>query len=157
MLKWLDDYFEEALMTVLLVLITATTTYSIFMRYAMNSALSWGEELTRFFFIWSSFLSIGLCIKRQSSIRIDMLLGALSEKMRDYLLILVNLFMILVFLYWFKAAIRVTGLLIFVSPQTSAALNAPMWIVYGSSVVGFGLGILRSAQQIYYLRKGLKA
>ncbi len=157
MLKWLDDYFEEALMTVLLVLITVTISYSIFMRYALNNALSWGEEITRFFFIWSAFLSIGLCIKRQSSIRIDMLLSALSPKQRDYLQILVNGFMVLVFVYWLKAALKVTHGLIFVNPQTSAALNVPMWTIYGSSVVGFGLGIIRSAQQIYYLCKGLRA
>ena len=156
MLKWLDDYLEEALMTVLLVLITVTTTYSIFMRYALNNALSWGEEITRFFFIWSAFVSIGLCIKRQSSIRIDILLGALSEKQRDYLQILVNAFMIVIFLYWFNAAMKVTQNLIFVNPQTSATLRVPMWTIYGSSVVGFGLGIIRSLQQIYYCCKGLK-
>lgn len=156
MLKWLDNYLEEALMTIFLVLITLTTTYTIFMRYALNSAPSWGEEISRFFFIWSSFLSIGLCIKRQSSIRIDMLLGALSDKQKDYLQIFVNAFMIVIFLYWLSAAMKVTQALIFVNPQTSPALNFPMWIIYGSSVVGFGLGIIRSAQQIYYNCKALK-
>ncbi len=155
MLKWLDDYFEEALLTILLILITATTTYSVVMRYVLNNALSWAEEITRFFFIWSAFLSIGLCIKRQSSIRFDILLNALSEKYRDILQIGVNVFLVLVFIYWVNGAVSVTKTLIN-NGQTSPALLIPMWTVYGASVVGFALGIIRSVQQIFLLYADMK-
>ena len=64
------------------------------------------------------------------------------------LLILVNVFIIAVFAYWLKGAIGVTKTLIN-NGQTSPALLVPMWIIYGSSVVGFALGIVRCAQQVF--------
>ena len=145
MLKWVNDHLEETIMAVLLFLITAIISYSVIMRYISPS---WAEEITRFFFIWSAFISIGLCIKRQSSIRIDILLTVLSEKACRVLLILVNIFIIAVFAYWLKGAVSVTKTLIN-NGQTSPALLVPMWIIYGSSVVGFALGIVRCAQQVF--------
>ena len=148
MLKWVNDHLEETIMAILLFLITAIISYSVIMRYVFNDSPSWAEEITRFFFIWSAFISIGLCIKRQSSIRIDILLTVLSEKACRVLLILVNVFIIAVFSYWLKGAVSVTKTLIN-NGQTSPALLVAMWIIYGSSVVGFALGIVRCAQQVF--------
>ena len=156
MLKWLNNHLEEALMTLLLFLITLIISYSVIMRYIFNNSPSWAEEITRFFFIWSAFLSIGLCIRRQSSIRIDILLTSLSEKGRCLLLIFVNVFIIAVMLYWLKGAVNVTKTLMD-NGQTSPALLVPMWVIYGSSTVGFSLAIIRSAQQVLIHIAGFKA
>ena len=156
MLKWINDHLEEMLMTLLLFLITSIISYSVIMRYIFNDSPSWAEEITRFFFIWSAFLSIGLCIRRQSSIRIDILLTALSEKGRCLLLVFVNIFIIAVMLYWLKGAVNVTKTLVD-NGQTSPALLVPMWLIYGSSTVGFSLAIIRSAQQVLIHIAGLKA
>lgn len=156
MLKWINDHLEEMLMTLLLFLITSIISYSVIMRYIFNDSPSWAEEITRFFFIWSAFLSIGLCIRRQSSIRIDILLTALSEKGRCLLLVFVNIFIIAVMLYWLKGAVNVTKTLMD-NGQTSPALLVPMWLIYGSSTVGFSLAIIRSAQQVLINIAGLKA
>ena len=156
MLKWINDHLEEMLLTLLLFLITSIISYSVIMRYIFNDSPSWAEEITRFFFIWSAFLSIGLCIRRQSSIRIDILLTALSEKGRCLLLVFVNIFIIAVMLYWLKGAVNVTKTLVD-NGQTSPALLVPMWLIYGSSTVGFSLAIIRSAQQVLINIAGLKA
>ena len=156
MLKWINDHLEEMLMTLLLFLITSIISYSVILRYIFNDSPSWAEEITRFFFIWSAFLSIGLCIRRQSSIRIDILLTALSEKGRCLLLVFVNIFIIAVMLYWLKGAVNVTKTLVD-NGQTSPALLVPMWLIYGSSTVGFSLAIIRSAQQVLINIAGLKA
>ena len=147
---------RDRLMTLLLFLITSIISYSVILRYIFNDSPSWAEEITRFFFIWSAFLSIGLCIRRQSSLRIDILLTALSEKGRCLLLVFVNIFIIAVMLYWLKGAVNVTKTLVD-NGQTSPALLVPMWLIYGSSTVGFSLAIIRSAQQVLINIAGLKA
>lgn len=134
-------------MTILLFLITAIITYSVTMRYVFNDSPTWAEEITRFLFIWSAFLSIGLCIKLQTSIRIDILLAALSQRGTALLLAAVNIFVICVMLYWLKGALSVTKTLMD-NGQTSPALLVPMWMIYGSSVVGFSLAVFRGAQQL---------
>ncbi|MEG1825597.1 MAG: TRAP transporter small permease [Cloacibacillus sp.] len=148
MLHWLNEHFEESLMTALLFFITLIISYSVVMRYIFNDSPSWAEEITRFLFIWSAFLSIGLCIKRQSAIRIDILLTMVSEKTSKRLFAAVNLFIIAVMCYWLKGAVTVTGTLMD-NGQTSPALLVPMWLVYGASVAGFAIAVFRSAQQFY--------
>ncbi len=65
-LKWLDEHLEEALLVVFLVVMCLLTGFQVFMRKVLNSSLTWSEELNRFCYIWSGFLSIGYCIKKGS-------------------------------------------------------------------------------------------
>ena len=52
LLKWLDANIERMLTAVLLAAIVALITGNVFMRYVLNSSLSWGEELTLWLFVW---------------------------------------------------------------------------------------------------------
>ena len=63
-IRWLDDNLEEALLIALLVTMTLLMGLQVFSRYILNASLSWSEELTRYLFIWSGFLSISYCIKK---------------------------------------------------------------------------------------------
>ena len=56
-IRWLDDNLEEALLIALLVTMTLLMGLQVFSRYILNASLSWSEELTRYLFIWSGFLS----------------------------------------------------------------------------------------------------
>ena len=67
-LKWLDDNLEETILLVLLVIMTGLMGIQIISRYIFNASLSWSEELTRYLFIWSGFISISYCIKKWISI-----------------------------------------------------------------------------------------
>ena len=67
-IRWLDDNLEEALLIALLVTMTLLMGLQVFSRYILNASLSWSEELTRYLFIWSGFLSISYCIKKWISI-----------------------------------------------------------------------------------------
>ena len=64
MIKWLDENLEEALLAMLLCGMALVMGIQVFSRYALGSSLSWSEELTRYMFIWSAFLSISYCTKR---------------------------------------------------------------------------------------------
>ena len=81
-LKWLDEHLEEALLVVFLVVMCLLTGFQVFMRKVLNSSLTWSEELNRFCYIWSGFLSIGYCIKKGTEIRIDMAVNALPRRLR---------------------------------------------------------------------------
>ena len=49
----------------------------VYKRQILNASLSWSEELTRYLFIWSAFISISYCIKKWISIKIDQLINCL--------------------------------------------------------------------------------
>lgn len=150
LLKWLDNRFEEVAMMVMLALLSAIMGYSVIMRYLFNDSLSWAEEICRYLFVWSAFLSAPLCLKRRSSIKIDMLLLALPQNMQRFILLIGDVIMLAFFGYILNGAWRVTSGM-FASGQTSPALMLPMYVVYASTVLGFFLCIVRLLQRIYFL------
>lgn len=152
LLKWLDDRFEETLMMIMLAVLCLVMGVSVISRYILNDALSWAEEICRYLFVWSAFLSTSLCLRRRSSIKIDMLMVALPFRMQRVLLVVGDLIMLVFFCYMLSGAWSVT-VMMYTRSQTSPALLLPMWLVYGAAVVGFALSIVRLLQRIYYLVK----
>lgn len=152
-IKWLDENFEEVILVSLLILMTLTMGLQITMRYVFHNSLSWSEELVRFMFVWSAFISVPFCIKHGTSIKIDLFRNAFPEKIKKFLLIfdkliLLSLFSILT--YYSIDVVRVTLL----SGQTSTALGLPMQYVQVSTVLGFGLACIRIVQKLIKVLKG---
>ena len=63
LVKWLDKHLEEILLVALLFVMMIIMGIQILARYALGNSLSWSEEITRFCFIWTGFLSISYCVK----------------------------------------------------------------------------------------------
>lgn len=156
-IKWLDKYFEESLLVILLFVITIVTGLQVFMRYAMNSSLTWSEELNRYAQVWSGFLCVGYCIKRSSDIRIDMFTSMLPQIIQRILRIIISGISIMLFAVFTRAAWGIISK-IFISGQTSAALKMPMQYLYAAPLVGFSLGTIRLVQntikQIVAIQEG---
>ena len=55
MLKALDDYLEETILIILLVIMTGVMGIQIVSRYVFQNSLTWSEELVRYMFVWSAF------------------------------------------------------------------------------------------------------
>ena len=61
LLKKIDKNLERWVMFLLLAGMRLVLGIQIFCRFVLNNSLPWSEELARFMFIWSTFLSIGFC------------------------------------------------------------------------------------------------
>jgi TRAP-type C4-dicarboxylate transport system permease small subunit len=144
-LKWLDSYLEEVLLTVLLIGIVVVMTAQVVARYAFNSPLSWSEELAKYLLVWSCFLSISYCVKKRISIKIDQFQNMLPEKaipwikmIRHTIVFVFCLAMLPFCLTYVQQAIS--------SGATSAAMQLPMYYIQSAPLVGFLLLALRVAQ-----------
>ena len=144
-IKWLDNYAEEVLMTLLLIGIAAIMIIQVAARYVFNSSLSWSDELTRYFLVWSAFLSVSFCVKKQISIKINQLQNALPEKMipwikmvRHTIVLIFCIIMIPYALTYVQQAIS--------SGATSSALKLPMYYIQSAPLVCFILLAIRVAQ-----------
>ncbi len=144
-LKWLDEYLEEVLMTLLLIGIVLVMTAQVISRYVFNSSLSWTDELSRYFLVWSGFLSVSYCVKKRISIKIDQFQNMVPERgvpwikmLRHTIVFVFCLLMIPYALTYVQQAIA--------SKATSAALNIPMTYVQSAPLVGFVLLAVRVLQ-----------
>lgn len=141
-IRWLNAHFEEALMTIFLIIMVLVMGYQVAMRYIFNNSLPWSEELTRYLFVWSAFISVGYCIKHHSSIKIEQVLHLLPPVVQKVILLLTKIVSLLFFAYVLRYSLNVVQATI-KSGQLTPALQVPMYFVHYASVVGFGLAVYR--------------
>lgn len=154
--NWLDQRLEETIMMIMLGVICVVMGVSVISRYVLNNALSWAEEISRYMFIWSAFLSASLCLRRRSSIKIDMLMLALGKRLQRVMVIVSDVIMVFFFAYMLSGGVTVTISMIETN-QTSPALLLPMYLVYGATMVGFPLSLVRLVQRLYFMVKNPEA
>lgn len=154
-LKWLDENIEEFLLVAFLVIMTSVMGVQITMRYIFNNSLVWSEELTRYLFVWSTFISISYCIKNQSSIQIENLFNVVPKSVQKVMALVAKITILLFFLYVFKFALEVVQST-YKNGQRSPAMGLPMYVVQASTVVGFLLCIVRQVQDLFKTLKHSK-
>lgn len=145
--NWLDNNLERAIGGVLLAAIVTLITANVFMRYVLNSSLSWGEELTLWIFVWFVWIAVSLAFKRGEHIRISLLFDMLGPRGQKFVQILVSL-LIMAFLITLSIECITLMLKPFVASQTSVVLGLPIPILYASAPVGALLSSFRVLQHL---------
>lgn len=151
-IKQLDKHFEEYFMAALLIMMTVVMLIQVVMRYVVNSALTWPEEFCRYCFIYMTFLTIGYSVRRQSMLRLDLIIKIIPKKVGEVIEFIIWVMCLLFFVYMFGYSIKLINLTV-TSARTSPAMGIPFYIIYISTVIGFGLGIIRNIQFLYIFIK----
>ncbi len=154
LLKKLDQNLERYLLLLLLAGMTLILGIQIFCRFVLNNSLTWSEELARFMFIWSTFLSIGFCLKENISLKIDTFITLFPKKVQHVILLVGDILMLIFFVYMIPSAWNFAYASV-QNGQTSAACGIPMYFVQGSILVGFALAAIRSAQAAFLSMRAL--
>lgn len=153
MLKAIDDYLEETILIILLIIMTTVMGIQIVSRYVFQNSLTWSEELVRYMFVWSAFLGVPFCIKHGLSIKVDQFRNLFPIPLQKALMyidkIIIFLLFLVLFIYSFKV-VRAT----YLSGQTSPAMQLPMWTVQISVTVSSLLSMIRSIQNLLNLVRG---
>lgn len=140
------DNLEEVVMIALLTGMVVIMIVQIFFRYALGLSLSWSEEITRYLFVWSAFMSVSFCTKHAISIRIDQLIRMFSRRGRA----MVKIFNLTVecafFVYMIPFAYRYL-LSTVESGQVSPACGIPMYWVQAAPLVCFSLCVVRIVER----------
>ena len=142
-IKWLDHNLEEVVLGSLLIAISVIMMLQIVCRFVFGFSLAWPEEAGRFCFIFTTFFSIGFCIKHESDLRVDVLIQTVLDCIA-----------IAVYGYLLYGAIGVLRAVI-KSKQISSALSIPMAGIYFISTLGVAMGVIRAVQILFlHIKKG---
>lgn len=151
---WLDENFEKIFLVTGLLSIIVFISYQVVYRYIITQfieragAAVWSEELSRYIFIWISYLALPLAIKKRSSIRVDILYDRLPVRWKGVSWIVVDIFfLILTSIIFYNGIGQIQRLIEF--PQMTTALGIPYLIPYLILPLGFGLMCLRLFQSLY--------
>lgn len=145
--KWLDENFEEALLILLLVLMTAVMFAQIVMRFVFRQSMSWPEEFCRFSFVISGFLSIGYCIRKDKMLKVDILVGFFPDFLKKGLDLLGRI-VTLIFFSYFSYYGYFAMMNSIQTGMKSPAMEVPMAILYASVFFGSAIGVLRQIQDL---------
>ena len=80
-LKWL--------VILLLGLMLLIVDVAVFMRYVMNDALAWSEEIAKFVMVWLTFFAAPIGLRMGAHVGIEVLIGNLRGRIRQLLLLLI--------------------------------------------------------------------
>ncbi len=151
--RYIEKNFEEAVMGVLLIGMAVILMAQILMRVFAQNSLPWAEEVARYFYVWSVFLSIACTIRMKNILRVDFLLQILPKSLTLVFEVVIDI--VNAVLYGYLAYHSITVVMnVQASAQTSPALKIPMYLVYAIVPAGFALASARSIQKIYFDIKG---
>ena len=154
-ISWLDNNAEKIFLFIgLLVIIHAIFFQTVYRYIVINifsgdaNSVVWTEELSRFIFVWITYLAIPIVIKTTKDIRVTVVYDFFNDFGKAVIDNANTLLFILI-----SGVIVVEGLdhisMIQRFPQTSAALHISYVLPYSILPVGFGLVILRLLQRLY--------
>lgn len=151
---WLNENFEKIFLVAGLLSIIFFITFQTAYRYVVThlsgsvGAAVWTEELSRYIFIWISYLALSVAIRKRSSIRVDILYDRLPPRWQGVSWIVVDLcFLILTLTICRTGWAQIERLLTF--PQYTTAMGIPYTIPYMVLPLGFGLMSLRLLQDLF--------
>ena len=139
------DKGAEWLVAAVFAVIVCVALAQVFQRFALNSSLSWSEELQIFGHIWIVFLGIPIAYRRGAHLYIETFCDMLPAGPRAA-------FNLLVELIWaaFAASLMVLGWKVaqVAHLQNSPGLDVPMSYPYAGMVVGGAYLLIVAARRI---------
>lgn len=135
-LSKIEDIIVNGSMAIMLIVLFA----QIVMRYLFNTPLIWSEEVARYLFVYFTFIGIGLGIRKNSHIRMEMAINLLPKKVKEILDIILNLIFAGFFLWLTPQSIP------FLKSQMlvyTTATRVPMHYIFIALPVGMTIAALR--------------
>ncbi len=122
----------------LLALMLLIVDVAVFMRYVMNDALAWSEEIAKFVMVWLTFFAAPIGLRMGAHVGIEVLVGNIKGRLRQLTLILIFAGVIALMFVFVKEGTFMTWN---ARIQTASTIDISILYVYicmpiGSFVVG---------------------
>ena len=115
---------------IIVLLMLATLSAQVFLRYVFGKALSWSEELALLGFAWVVVISTVIGIRRVSHARMDIVIGLLPQSLHRLVDALISLLICALGLFMAYAG---WNYLLETRGATSAAIGFPIEFLYAAA------------------------
>lgn len=146
-IRWVDQNFERSLLVVLLTVMALSSFAQVVLRYAFDASLLWSEELSRYAFIWMTYVGLSHLIRHRGHVNIDVLQQISKGRLRLVFPLITDLAFLAFALMVLPSSIGITSALID-GGNVSAGLRVPSWVVHAALLVGLCLAAARSVQML---------
>ena len=132
--RWIDLYCRAlgALMVLCLTLMVLMVFTNVVLRYAFNSGINVSEELSRWLFVWMTFMGAVVALRQRGHLGTDMLVARLSVRGKRLVLGLAYVLMLFCCALVFQGSWAQTHINL---GTTSAVLEVPTAWLYACGLV----------------------
>jgi TRAP-type C4-dicarboxylate transport system permease small subunit len=151
--RWIDGACRalEALIALMLAVMVVLVFGNVVLRYGFNSGITMSEEVSRWLFIWSTFLGAIVALKEHAHLGVDMLVGRLPSWGKKACLAISHLLMLYMLWLLFQGSVMQARINWDVqAPVTGAS----MAVVYVSGIVFAVFAGLLLLLELYRLLTG---
>ena len=141
------EYLIAAFMAVMVVLVFG----NVVLRYGFNSGITLSEELSRWLFVWMTFLGAIVALRKHEHLGTDMLVGRLGPVGKKICMGISQLLMLFICVLLFKGAYEQA---VINWSSTSAVMEASLSWVYFPGIIFAVLGGLMIAMDFFLLLSG---
>ena len=124
---------------------------NVLMRYGFNSGITLSEELSRWLFVWMTFMGAIVALKEHGHLGTDMLVGKLGPAGKKFCLALSYVLMLFICWLLFSGACQQTMINM---DTTSAVMEVSMAWIYAPGVVFAVMGGLILLTELFRLLTG---
>jgi TRAP-type C4-dicarboxylate transport system permease small subunit len=153
MLRLLLGKGVDYIAAILLAVMTVLVFLQVLFRYWLQLPLDWGEEVSRYLFIWSAMLGAAIAAKRRAHFGIDFLVKALPFPVQTAIAIGVNL---CICALMGVVAVQGTTLALSNLSQISPTLAIPMAVPYAAVPVCALLMLIYTISETWAIVSGAK-
>lgn len=97
------DRLLETLLIAALAVMVAVVGTNVFLRYVLEAALSWGDEVPQILLVWITFLGAALAFRKREQFEFDLLVRSLPGAVRRPLRVMTQILVIVTtsaLIYW---------------------------------------------------------
>jgi TRAP-type C4-dicarboxylate transport system permease small subunit len=135
------DRLEEGVTLLCFFGMSAAVLLQLVFRFGFNSPLLFPEEVSRYCYVWITFVGLALATKNREHIRVELLVLALPARWGRILSLVVDAGSCAILLFLAYLGVRFMD---FSRMNISSALELPMNLVYVSFPAGCALAVLRA-------------
>ena len=153
MTRWIGRFFTsiEALIALMLAMMVVLVFGNVVLRYGFNSGITLSEEVSRWLFIWMTFLGAVVALHEHGHLGVDMVVGRLPPAGKKLCLLLTHAVMLYIVWLLFQGSLAQARINWDVqAPVTGAS----MALVYGAVLVFAALAALILLGDLWRLLRG---
>jgi TRAP-type C4-dicarboxylate transport system permease small subunit len=132
----------ETLVGVLMAVMILDIFVQVVFRYALESSLSWSEELARYLFVWVIFVGASVAVRRGQHIALTAITGSLPEPFRSFATVLTLIAFIAFIAFLLLLTWACIPLIVNARFTVSSELEVPIAWVYAAAPIGSLISVL---------------
>lgn len=139
-LSKLMDKIINVFLGVSLTVIVIFVFSNVIFRYIFNSGIMWAPELSRYIFIWMTFIGAIAVLKSNQHLAVNMVVKRFPENLKKHVIILGNLIILGILYFVIVGSWKMT---IINKNSSSPATGLPLSFIYISGLVlGISMGLI---------------